>query len=149
MNERKWIDIEPGNSSLCGRGCSKYRKMATEILHENNGYYENECDELQHHNQENWNDAHNNKQLTTTSTPMTTLTSTIAWRTTCIESAHIAHCSQSLLMIHIAPHGSSSERIHNHLHSIHGALSLIRLLPYLLPFPPACHRLPLPPRAVH
>ena len=38
----------------------------------------------------------------TTSTPMTTLTSTIAWRTTCIESAHIAHCSQSLLMIHIA-----------------------------------------------
>ena len=36
---------------------SKYRKMATETLHENNGYgiysYENECDELQHHhNQE-------------------------------------------------------------------------------------------------
>ena len=47
----------------------------------------------------NWNDAC--KQAAhqcTTSTPMTTLThctctSSDAWRTTCIESAHIAHCS--------------------------------------------------------
>ena len=86
----------------------------------------------------------------TTSTPMTTLTSTIAWRTTCIESAHIAHCSQSLLTIHIAPHGSSSERIHNHLHSILGALSLTRPLHFLLlPLPPVCPRRPPPPRAVH
>ena len=153
MNERKWIDIETGNSSLSVNtippNTEKWlRKLYMKTMATVKSY-ENECDELQHHNQENWNDAHNNKQLTTTSTPMTTLTSTIAWRTTCIESAHIAHCSQSLLMIHIAPHGSSSERIHNHLHSIHGALSLIRLLPFLLPFPPVCPRLPLPPRAVH
>ena len=33
----------------------------------------------------NWNDAHNNKQLTMP---------TIAWRTTCIESAHTAHLPQ-------------------------------------------------------
>ena len=25
--------------------------------------YENKCDELQHHNKENWNDAYTNKQL--------------------------------------------------------------------------------------
>ena len=49
----------------CKHYTSKYRKMPTEILHENNGYeksYENECDELQHH-KKNWNDAYN-MQLT-------------------------------------------------------------------------------------
>ena len=44
-----------------------YRKMATEILRENNGYgiqlWEQVCDEPQHH-KKNWNDANNNKQLT-------------------------------------------------------------------------------------
>ena len=124
---------------------SKYRKMATEILHENNGYgeklWEQVCDELQHHHKQQTGTTRTptSSSPCTTSTPMTTLTSTIAWRTTSIESAHIAHCSQSL-----TPHGSSPEHFHISIHGHqHGAFSLIRLLPFLLSFPPVCHRLPL------
>ena len=67
----------------------------------------------------------------TTRTPMTTLTSTIAWRTTCIESAHIAHCSQSLLMIHIAHSWLKSWALSHSIHGHqHGAFFLIRFLPF-------------------
>ena len=98
-------------------------------LRENNGYgiraNENECDELQHHNQEKLERRAKTTSSSpcTTSTPMTTLTSTIAWRTTCIESAHIAHCSQSLLMIHIAHSWLKSERFHTPSMVIHMAHS--------------------------
>ena len=85
-----------------------------------------------------------------TNSPVTTLTSTITWRTTCIESAHIAHCSQLLLMIHIAHSWlkkpwAPSHFIHGHPHD---ALSLIPFLPVLFPLPPVCHRLPFLPRVV-
>ena len=81
-------------------------------------------------------------------TPMTTLThctctSTDAWRT-CTETARIF-----VPQLMMTPHTSWLKFwahftfIHGHTH---GALSLIRLLPFLLPFPPVC--LPLPPRAV-
>ena len=40
----------------------------------------------------NWNDTHNSSQ-STTSTPMTTLTSTIAWCKSCVERARRAHIS--------------------------------------------------------
>ena len=62
-----------------------------------------------------------------TSTPMTTLTSTIAWCTSCIESAHSAHCSTldddtaHLLAQVLSPFIV----IHGHTH---GAFSLTRSL---------------------
>ena len=78
--------------------------MATEILHENNGYeksYENEVNE---------NYSITSKTGTTrtptsrpqSTTPMTTLTSTDAWRT-CTESARTAHLFYSCdcLTLHI------------------------------------------------
>ena len=76
----------------------------------------------------NWNDTHN-KQLTMHNKyPMTTLTSTIAWCTSCVESAHRAHCSTrdddtahlmaQVLSNHIVIHGHT-----------HGAFSLTRSLP--------------------
>ena len=61
--------------------------------------YENECDESR---KTGTTCTTASSSPCTTSIPMTTLTSTTAWRTTCIEFAHIAHCSQSLLVIHIA-----------------------------------------------
>ena len=55
-----------GVDAHCKHYTSKDRKMAPEILHENNGYgtysYEKDCGELQHH-KKNWNDAYN-MQLT-------------------------------------------------------------------------------------
>ena len=70
---------------------------------------------------------------TTTSTPMTTLTqctctSTDAWRTTtCTEPARIVHSCDDTR----TPHGSSPEHFHISIHGHqHGALSLIRLLPF-------------------
>ena len=90
---------------------------------------------------------------TTSTTPMTTLTqctctSTVAWRT-CTESARIAHLPQPVMItlahswLKFWAHFTS---IHGHPH---GALSFIRLLRFLLlPLPPVCPRLPLPPRAV-
>ena len=139
--------------ATCKHYTSKYRKMATEILRENNGCGEKLWERMR------WTTASKpgktgttrittSSSPCTTSTPMTTLTSTIAWRTTCIESAHIAHCSQSLLMIRIAhswlKFWAHFISIHGH---IHGRISLIRLVPFL-PLPPVCPRLLLPPRAV-
>ena len=135
---------------MCEHLSSKYRKMATEILHENNGYeksYENEVNE---------NYSITSKTGTTrtstsrpqSTTPMTTLTSTDAWRTY-TESALIAHLSTAVIISHFTFHGSSPELFHITIHGHqHGAFSLIRLLPFLLPFLPALLRLPLPPRAV-
>ena len=54
-----------------------------------------------------------------------------------------------MIVSHFTFHGSSSERIHTSICMvIHGALSLIRLLPFLQPLPPVCPRLPLPPQTV-
>ena len=63
-------------------------------------------------------------------TPMTTLTPTIAWCTSCVERA--------LFHTVMTPHtsfGSSSESNHNHLHTIHGAFSLTCLLFASFSFP--------------
>ena len=57
-------------------------------------------------------------------TPMTMLTSTIAWCTLCVERARRAHSSTLDVVSHLI--GSSPESFHNHLHTIHGAPSLIR-----------------------
>ena len=82
-------------------------------------------------------------------TPMTTLTSTIAWRT-CIESARTAHLFHSCECLTLHSPCLKSEHFHISIHDhLHGAFSLILLLPFLLHFPPVCPRLPLPPRAVH
>ena len=78
--------------------------MATEILHEKNGYeksYENEV-------KENYSIASKTGTTRTptsrpqSTTPMTTLTSTDAWRT-CTESARTAHLFHSCdcLTLHI------------------------------------------------
>ena len=77
---------------------------------------------------------------------MTTLTHcictlTVAWRT-CIELARTAHLPQ-FVMIHahlMAQVLSTFIVIHCHNH---GRIFLTRLLPFLLPLPPVCHRLPL------
>ena len=68
-------------------------------------------------------------------TPMTTLTSTIAWRT-CTESARTAHLFHSCdcLTLHIP-----CLKYWAFSHSIHGHYFI---------FPPVCLRLPLPLRAV-
>ena len=59
-------------------------------------------------------------------TPMTTLTSTIAWRT-CTESAHTALLFHSCDCLTLHIHGSSPERFHISIHGHpHGALSLTR-----------------------
>ena len=57
-------------------------------------------------------------------TPMTMLTSTIAWCTPCVERARRAHSFTLDVVSHLT--GSSPESFHNHLHAIHGAHSLIR-----------------------
>ena len=78
---------------------------------------------------------------------MTTLTSTIAWCTSCIEFAHSAHCSTldddtahlmaQVLSVFIIIHGHT-----------HGTFSLTRSLPSSFTFPSCPSRLPLPPRVV-
>ena len=56
---------------------------------------------------------------------MTTFTQTFAWFISCAELAHIAYSSTPGDVIsHLI--GSSPESFHNHLHVIHGALSLTR-----------------------
>ena len=127
--------------------------MATEILHENNGYgeklWEQVCDELQHHH----------KQQLERRVEQAAHQARYQWRRWHIAHAlprtrgvHALRLHASLfhsLWWHRTPHSSSSERIHTSICMvIHGAPSLIRLLPFLLPFPLVCHRLPLPPRAV-
>ena len=65
---------------------------------------------------------------------MTTFTPTIAWCTPCVERARRAHCfTPGDVISHVI--GSSSEQSHCHLHTIHGALSLIRPLPSSFTFP--------------
>ena len=73
---------------------------------------------------------------TTSMTTLThcTCTSTDAWRT-CTETAR-ASVFHSIVMIHAHLMAQVLSAFHSHLHSIHGALSLIRLLPFLLPLPP-------------
>ena len=71
-------------------------------------------------------------------TPMTTLTSTIAWRA-CTESARTAYLFHSCDCLTLHIHGSSSERIHSHPRShswAHLFDSFLRFL--LLPSPPVC-----------
>ena len=67
-------------------------------------------------------------------TPMTMLTSTIAWCTPCVECARRAHWSTLVMTPHTS-FGSSSEQSHCHLHVIHGAFSLTRSLPSSFTFP--------------
>ena len=59
-------DIDAGEK--CKHYTSKYRKMATEILYENNGYDTSAMGtNAMNYSitiKKNWNDAHNNKQLT-------------------------------------------------------------------------------------
>ena len=59
---------------------------------------------------ENYSTTTSSSQCTT-STPMTKLTSTIAWCTSCVESDHNAHCST---LDDDTPHGSSSESFRSH-----------------------------------
>ena len=125
--------------------------MATEILHENNGYeksYENEVNENYSITIKTGTTRTSTSRPQST-TPTTTLTSTDAWRTY-TESARIAHLSTAVIVSHFTFHGSSPDHFHISIHGHqHGAFSLIRLLPFLLPLPPVCPRLPLPTRAVH
>ena len=85
------------------------------------------CDELQHHQTTTGTTRTTSSSQCTTSTPMTTLTSTIAWCTSYVESAHRAHCSTlydntAHLMAQVL---SPFIVIHGHTH---GAFSLTRSL---------------------
>ena len=93
----------------------------------------------------NWNDAHNNKQLTmhnkytNDDVDFDDCVAVCTYRalfTVSVDDTHRTLLAQ-VLSAFIVTHGH-----------LHGAFSLIRLLPFLLPLPPVCHRLPLPPRAV-
>ena len=55
--------------------------------------WEQVCGELQHHHKTTGTTRTTSSSQCKTSTPMTTLTSTIAWCTSCVESAQSAHCS--------------------------------------------------------
>ena len=129
--------------------------MATKILHENNGYgiqlWEQVCDELQHHKQVKTGTTRT-KCSSPSTTPMTTLThctctSTDACRT-CTGTARIFVPQLVMIHAHLMAQVLSAS-ITPICMDIHGALSLIRLLPFLLSLPPVCLRLPLPPLAVH
>ena len=129
-----------GNSQrslLSPTGCVNTMPPIQEDLREN-GYDENKGYDESYGNKcatnysiitnNNWNDTHTSSSQCTTSTPMTTLTLTIAWCTSCVESAHSAHCSTldddtAHLMAQVL---SPFIVIHGHTH---GAFSLTRSLP--------------------
>ena len=85
-------------------------------------------DELQHHHKQKTGTTRTTTCSSPSTTPMTMLTSTIAWCTSCIEFAHSAHCSTldddtAHLMAQVL---SPFTVIHGHTH---GAFSLSRSLP--------------------
>ena len=88
-----------------------------------------------------------NCSLCTTSKPMTTLTRPL--RGVHALSLHALRiCSTVVIVSHFTFYGSSSERIHKSS-PFHPWRTLFdSTSPFLLPLPPVCHRLPLPPRAV-
>ena len=101
---------------------------------------ETKC-ETNHSINNKWNNTRN-KHLTPSTTPMTMLTSTIAWCTPCVGRARRAHSSTLDVISHLI--GSSSESLHDHLHTIHGAPSLARFSLSTSTFLPVLHRLLLP-----
>ena len=82
-------------------------------------------DQLQHHQQVERERATSTSPSTT---PMTMLTSTIAWCTPCVERARRAHSFTLDVVSHLI--GSRSESCHKHLHSHPWAHLLDSPLPF-------------------